>query len=374
MRSSILVAAAAVSVSGSVLPRASFGGAPNLILPDSEFRTFEIVSLDEAKAGKDLEILGLPQSQNDTADKVQLTATATTAESEACSANPSIHVEWHRASSSQRQGFIDAVKCLLNKPASGNFPPATNRYEDLVRLHQEFMSDVHRNAKFLVWHRYYLWTFEQVLRDECGFAGPMVWWDETLDSGRFGQSEVFSPSYFGSLPAPAQNGNAVCVNDGAFAGLVLNIGPQESNRPHCLSRAGDEGLSAQINDDYVDLCNERTSFAEFANCLEFGTHGLGHNAIGGRNGVMADVWASPSDPTFWLHHSFVDHTWELWQSLDAAIRTQIIGGIDANGNPLTLDTVLTVGGIRPDVPVRAVVNTLSGVSIGGVPFCFKYDS
>lgn len=89
---------------------------------------------------------------------------------------------------------------------------------------------------------------------------------------------------------------------------------------------------------------------------------------------MNDVYASPSDPTFWLHHSFVDHSWALWQSLDSSIRTASIDGVDANGNALTLDTVLTVGGIRPDVPVSAVVNTLGGVSIGGTPFCFKYDS
>jgi tyrosinase len=88
---------------------------------------------------------------------------------------------------------------------------------------------------------------------------------------------------------------------------------------------------------------------------------------------MSDVYASPSDPVFWLHHSFVDHSWASWQNLDSGIRTTSIDGTDASGQPLTLDTVLSMGGIRPDVPVSAVVNTLGGVSIGGVPFCFKYD-
>jgi tyrosinase len=88
---------------------------------------------------------------------------------------------------------------------------------------------------------------------------------------------------------------------------------------------------------------------------------------------MSDVYASPSDPTFWMHHAFVDHSWALWQSLDTSVRTTTIDGVDHNGNPFTVNTVLTMGGIRPDVPVSSIINTLGGVSIGGVPFCFKYD-
>lgn len=269
MRYSLLLAATAVTVSASVLRRADFSGAENL--PDSAFPKFETVSLEDAKAGKDRKIQGLPEPDDETStSKIQgLVTTATTEEAAACSASPNVHVEWRRASASDRQGFIDAVKCLMNQNPSGNFPPATNRYEDLVRLHQEFMPDVHNNAKFLPWHRYYLWTFEQVLRDECSFTGPMLWWDETLDAGNFGQSDIFSSSYFGSIPAP-NKGQPVCVTNGAFAGLVLNIGPGSTSTPHCLSRSLNEAYSAQCSTAYITLCNQRADYADYESCLEYG--------------------------------------------------------------------------------------------------------
>ena len=49
----------------------------------------------------------------------------------------------------------------------------------------------------------------------------------------------------------------------------------------------------------VDACNSRSTFADMAGCAEGGAHAWGHNGIGA---VMQDVYASPADPTFWLHH------------------------------------------------------------------------
>jgi tyrosinase len=86
---------------------------------------------------------------------------------------------------------------------------------------------------------------------------------------------------------------------------------------------------------------------------------------------MSDVAASPSDPIFWMHHAFVDHGYRIWQKADGS-RTTTIDGTDHQGNPLTLNTMMSVGGIRPDVPIGDVINTLGGVSIGGVPFCYRY--
>jgi tyrosinase len=87
---------------------------------------------------------------------------------------------------------------------------------------------------------------------------------------------------------------------------------------------------------------------------------------------MSDVWASPSDPVFWMHHSFIDHSWWQWQTLGSS-RVSTIDGTDTHGNTITMDTIIQMGGIRPDVPVSAIVNTLGGVSIGGVPFCYRYS-
>lgn len=72
-----------------------------------------------------------------------------------------------------------------------------------------------------------------------------------------------------------------------------------------------------------------------------------------------------------MHHSFVDHSFRIWQNNDGT-RIQTINGNDAQGNPLTLDTMVYMGGIRPDVRVGDILNTLSGVNIGGEIFCYRY--
>lgn len=86
---------------------------------------------------------------------------------------------------------------------------------------------------------------------------------------------------------------------------------------------------------------------------------------------MSDVSASPSDPIFWMHHSFVDHSFRIWQNADPT-RVQTINGNDAQGNPLTMDTMVYMGGIRPDVRVGDIMNTMGGVNIGGETFCYRY--
>lgn len=260
MRPSVVLLAAASAVSAAVCPR---GGAN---LPAEAFPRFQTISLEEAQAGKDL----IEFNRTHAATSLATGGTVQTAASAACAANPNIRYEWRSYSATDRLGFVKAIKCLMGKPPSGKFPPATNRYEDLVRLHQQYMPNIHGNPKFLIWHRYYLWTFQMVLRNECGFNGPFPWWDETLDAGKFGQNDMFTNNnYFGHLPG-AQNGQPVCITSGAFAGLTCNIGPGSGNRPHCLSRAGDASLTSQCNSAFVNTCNSRGSYADMESCSEYG--------------------------------------------------------------------------------------------------------
>jgi len=288
----------------------------------------------------------------------------------ACSSNQNVRIEWRSYPEADRLQFIGAIKCLMSHPPSGGFPPATNRYDDLARLHQEYTPNIHNNAKFLIWHRYFLWTFEQVLRAECGFTALMPWWDETLDAGAFAKSDMFTNTeYFGHMPT-ANNGNPVCIVSGAFAGLTCHIGPGSGNTPHCLARAVDESLTAQCSTGYINLCNSRTSYADFESCLEDGPHGYGHDGIGA---VMADVSGSPSDPIFWMHHTFVDHAFRIWQNGDISTRTSSVNGNDATGAALTMDTVVAMGNIRPNIKVGDIMNTLGGTVIGGETFCYRYS-
>ncbi|KAI1164644.1 hypothetical protein F5B18DRAFT_241392 [Nemania serpens] len=290
-------------------------------------------------------------------------------------ANPAIRYEWDDYSASDKQAYISALQCLMKKPASGKFSPSRNRYEDLVRLHQTYAPNIHSRStsqqthKFLLWHRYFVWAFEQILRDECGFNRAMPWWDEKKWAGKFAQATIFTTQYFGTLPGPT-NGRGTCVTNGAFAGLQSNLGPgQTINNLHCVQRAVNEGVTAQTGIDSYNTCLARTSYPDFHSCVEFTFHAQGHNGVGA---TMADAIASVGDPVFFMHHLYVDYVFRKWQ-LGALSRRTTISGCAANDGcpPLTLDTVIYMGNICgakcPDLPVRDILRTLQG------HFCYKYN-
>lgn len=273
--------------------------------------------------------------------------------------NVRVRQEWHSTSTSDKQNFVDSLKCLMGKAPSGQFSASKSRYEDFVALHQILTPRVHGSSKFLLWHRYYLWTFEQVLRSDCGLTATFPWFDETKYAGRFAQSSIFSSQWMGAI---SLGGN--CVTDGQFANMVINIGPGTGNQVHCLARNGDGEKTKNTDQSMVDACNSRGTFADMAGCAEGAAHAWGHNGIGA---VMQDVYGSPSDPTFWLHHAFIDRNFRIWQNENSGVRTTTIDGTDIDGNALTLDTNINVYGIRPDVKIRDILDTT------GTALCYKYS-
>ncbi|KAI1099080.1 Di-copper centre-containing protein [Jackrogersella minutella] len=280
--------------------------------------------------------------------------------------NPQVRYEWRNYSPSDRKAFVEATKCLMGKPSAGGFEGSTNRYEDIVSVHQKLTPTIHQRAVFLVWHRYYVSVYESIMREECGFDRPFPWWDETLDSGKFAQSDLFSDDYFGPLPAKTSDGQGTCIQSGTFGGLTLHIGPGSAFQEHCLARAVDESLTATVSSQFVQDCNSRTSYDDMRGCQELGPHAYGHNGVGA---VMAEVQASPGDPIFFMHHLFVDHSFRIWQNADASRTTTINGCADANNpcTPITLDYTLTSNGLRPDTTVRNVMDTLGGY------LCYRYN-
>ncbi|KAH4916026.1 hypothetical protein HBH77_243060 [Parastagonospora nodorum] len=273
--------------------------------------------------------------------------------------NPRVRVEWDAMSNPDRQAYMNSIKCLMRARPSGNFNGAQNRYEDIVVLHQQNTPRVHGNAIFLLWHRYLLWTFEDLLRKECGFTRSLPWLDESKWSGKFQQSSVFSSQWLGTM---LSRGN--CVNNGQFAFLASNIGPGPNNQRHCLSRNGDESKTENTRQALTDACNSRSSYADMAACSEGGAHAWGHNGIGA---IMQDVFASPADPVFWLHHAFVDRNFWTWQNRDGRTRTTSVNGGDVDGRGLTLNTLISMDGMRSDARIRDVLNTQSQL------LCYRYS-
>ncbi|KAK6216346.1 hypothetical protein LQW54_003549 [Pestalotiopsis sp. IQ-011] len=278
--------------------------------------------------------------------------------------SPATRIEWRSLSDSDQLAFVNAIKCLIDLPASGQWASAgsTNRYEDLVAVHSQMTDTIHMVAQFLPWHRYYVNVFESMLREECSYTGPMTWWNEPLDAGHFSTSPVFSSTTFGSGPVKTDDGQGTCIADGVFSNLTIHIGGER-----CLSRAVDETATAQCSTDFVNSCNSNNQYSDMEHCSEFGPHGYGHNGVGA---VMSFVSISPGDPVFFMHHGFVDHSYLLWQNADLANRQfQVNGCTDsACSSNLTTDYVLSSQGLRPEVTVNDVLDTQGGY------LCYVYDS
>lgn len=99
----------------------------------------------------------------------------------------------------------------------------------------------------------------------------------------------------------------------------------------------------------------------------------GHYSIGGDPG--RDLFVSPGDPVFYLHHGMIDRTWWIWQQLDAKTRTGAAGisgtGTFLNSPPspnTTLQTVIDLGfAAGPPRTMEDLMSTTDG------PMCYIYQ-
>ncbi|OAL45941.1 Di-copper centre-containing protein [Pyrenochaeta sp. DS3sAY3a] len=333
-------------------------------------------------------------------------------------ANTAVRREWSTLTPWEKTDYINAVKCLAKKPAktpAGLAAGAKNRYDDFVATHINQTLAIHGTGNFLTWHRYYTWAYEQVLRNECGYKGYQPyynwpWWaKDPLKSPAFDGSQysmsgdgafvagrnntcIPSPDACG-ISLPPSNGGG-CIKSGPFKDWKVNLGPVApvladftpnpeftglGFNPRCLRRdisaiasngwTKDSDVASLIKNSKDFLSFSTTMQGDFANGF-LGVHTAGHFTIGGDPG--GDLFASPGDPAFFLHHAMIDRTWWTWQNLDLEKRQFALAGtVTVNNNPpsrnATLDDVITLGFVGvPDVTIKQASNTLAG------PFCYIY--
>ncbi|KAH6842311.1 hypothetical protein B0I37DRAFT_392924 [Chaetomium sp. MPI-CAGE-AT-0009] len=225
--------------------------------------------------------------------------------------------EWSALTHPERASFIAAIHCLNTLPALTPLtkaPGARARYDDFIVTHIDQTPFAHASGLFLPFHRHLIHRFEVALHAECGYAGPVPYWDWT-----------------GSYTDP--RGAEV------FDGGEVSLG---GNGEFALDAPG--GVPG-------------------------GVHASGHWQVG-LNAL--DVYASPSDPVFWLHHTQVDRLWTIWQGQDLAERTYLVWGTGtaANDPPsdnVTLDTSMDFGIIGDPRTIREVSSTIDG------DYCYVYE-
>lgn len=86
---------------------------------------------------------------------------------------------------------------------------------------------------------------------------------------------------------------------------------------------------------------------------------------------MSEVSASPSDPIFFMHHLFVDWQLASWQEANST-RKEVADNACEDGSdpctaPVTLDSVINMNGLLPNVTVGDVLDSQGGT------LCYTYD-
>ncbi|KAK3997446.1 tyrosinase [Cladorrhinum sp. PSN332] len=321
------------------------------------------------------------------------------------STTPIVRKEWRTLSTTEKADYINAVKCIMAKPAISPPVPGhtgvVSRYDDLIYTHILQTMSIHYVGHFLAWHRYFTATYEKMLRNECNYTGAQPYWDWTLDTpaANFASSPVFDPvtGFGGNGPfipsdppgpfeVPGRTGGG-CVVDGPWAGLndTVHLGPMESYayNPQCLRR----DLSPYFAGRYLALNQtlltlSQPDFGWFNTLVEgfpsfeaSGVHGGGHYGVGGTLGQMGDLFLSPADPIFHLHHANLDRLWWSWQKLDLTNRLVDISGplllMNYTLGNSSLSTPLSVGPSAVDLTVGDVMNI---EACGTVGTCYTYDN
>ncbi|KAJ1336158.1 tyrosinase [Microdochium nivale] len=340
-----------------------------------------------------------------------------------------IRRDYATLSNTEKREYIRAVKCLMDTPSripEGVAPGAKSRYDDFVAVHINQTQTIHFTGNFLSWHRNYIHAFESALRSECRFTGTLPYWNwaksaqdplgspymdgSPLSQGGNGDWVPHACTRPGTLDAPClspvvEGRGGGCVTTGPYAGYQANLssvevwfdypnivsGPWMGYQPRCIRRDIMPELTRQWAREpaLLELFTDSSlgHLAEWQIALQGQNqqHGIGHFTYGGDPG--GDIYASPNDPMFWLHHGGIDRTWWMWQNQNRAAVTERlfqIGGTrtkfnDPPSDPTTLDDVLDMGYVTPLQPLDGAAGPAAAknqirhhVSTVAGPYCYVY--
>lgn len=193
----------------------------------------------------------------------------------------------------------------------------------------------HSGPVFLPWHRYLLLRLEYFMQE--ALEDPdfrMPYWDwahdaESLDDPR--QSLIWTEDYLGQFMDEKWE---IRFDQNSFGD---NPVPRAEPRPmrRFMGEWERNGMPVEIKMGHTTALQEMLdgepvydeadwdeSTLKFRNLLEGwrGRHRFHNNVhlfVGGRQGTtLGDMVlsTSPNDPTFFLHHCFVDRVWAIWQN------------------------------------------------------------
>lgn len=187
----------------------------------------------------------------------------------------------------------------------------------------------HSGPVFLPWHRYMLLRFENLLGeaiDDPDFNLP--YWDWSEESTVLENSKIWTDDYLGQFEGSDWE---IRFDQNSFGDSPFPLTTSRELRRYVgtwpeVSVGDKAAIQAVVNSEsnYDETPYDQTS-NRFRNLLEGwrGDNRLHNNIhlfVGGHNGttqnrVFGDMIlsTSPNDPTFFLHHCFIDKVWAAWQ-------------------------------------------------------------
>ncbi|KAI9170684.1 Tyrosinase P [Paramyrothecium foliicola] len=229
---------------------------------------------------------------------------------------------WSALTDDEKKAYTDAELCLQATAPKLNIEGAQSRWDELMYGHIVQSNVIHNVGAFLPWHRLYMRAHEILLQRECGYEGAQPYWDELADvtSGTLETASVFNvDTGFGNAELD-DNG---CVSTGPYVNLTMHITQTSNNATYCLTRSLNADIFKFAGSTYIDACFNSANYTEAFECYMDSPHVAGHGAVGG---TMLDVVASPGEPLFFLHHTYLDRAWWLWQKADWPARKTQMGG------------------------------------------------
>ena len=297
---------------------------------------------------------------------------------------------------------------LPSKTPKEAAPGANSRYDDFTATHINNTLYIHVNGVFLGWHRHFVHLFQKAIVEECGYLGPLPYWNWPWWSSDLGASPLFdgSPTSLGgdgswnASMLPIKNGNYTfprgrgggCIKSGPFANITTGFRNFELREvlagtfpsdaleasPHCVTRDLNDVIAGPNHQPaVVDALLSAPSIRDFQaimdgtvrNTSHLSPHSAGHWSLGIS---MLDQFASPSDPAFFLHHGMIDNMWTQWQLKDPQGRTYAIDGTITTLNippseNATVDTIVHFGFLDEPRKLGELMDSRSEM------YCYRYD-
>jgi tyrosinase len=177
----------------------------------------------------------------------------------------------------------------------------------------------HDDFLFLPWHRAYLYTFEQYLKDMSP-AASVPWWDWSSDS-----------SHASGIPKAFADANDDAGQRNPLANSRINAPLANPPTVRFTERFPGQPSLLPTPDRVHDLIQNSPDFFDLTNRL-LDTHSNVHIWVGGD---MKTTPFAAYDPIFFSHHAMVDRIWYLWQ-INNGQNTIPIALLDEVLQPFTL--------------------------------------